>query len=186
MMLSLITLAWLAAGQGLPRWELSAAAAMGTPSVLPHGAGVGAALEVARRTGPVFVSGRLGWELASAANADWIIDHHQLVAALGVGLQRALGVGRVWAQIGAGASGLYEELSRHQRQRIDAAGVASGSRRSFALGPYGFAELGVAVRVRGPLGAFLAAGPALVRTEVEGAALWRAGPAARLGVVCEF
>jgi hypothetical protein len=186
MVVSLMALVLASAGEELPRWELSAAASTETPSVLPHGVGVGASLEVARRAGPLFFSGRLGWALASAANADWVIDHHQLVAALGVGLQRALGVGRVWVQAGAGASGLYEVLGRHQRQRIDAAGVPNGFQTSFSLGPYGFAEVGVAVRVKGPFGAFLAGGPALLRTEVEGAALWRAGASARLGMVCEF
>jgi hypothetical protein len=148
--------------------------------------GVGAQAELARRSGPVFLSARLGWAQVSAANESWVIDHHQLTAALGLGLLRSAGVGRVWAQAGAGACGLYEVLSRHQRERIDAAGVPSGATTSWAAGPYAFAELGVALQVRGPLGVLVAAGPELLRTTVDGAALWRTGAAARLGVMLDF
>ena len=58
--------------------------------------------------------------------------------------------------------------------------------RSVSVGPYGFAELGVGVAIRAALSAFLAAGPVVTRTVVGGAALWRAGGAARLGVAYDF
>jgi hypothetical protein len=153
-----------------PRWEVSASALVGTPAVLVPGVALGATAEVQRRLGstPVFLSARLGWMAASAANQSWTIDHHQPMGAVGLGLTGALGAGRFWAQAGGGASGVYERLGRHQRLRIDAAGVPGGVETSWALGPCFFGELGVAVRLRGAVGGLLAGGPTVVRTEVDG------------------
>ena len=174
--------------QAAGRWEVSAAAATATPLVLPQGLSLGATIELRRRlaAGPYFVSARAGWTAASAANVAWIIDHQQLVAALGAGAAARVGAGHLWAQAGGGAAGLYEVLSRHQRERVDAAGVPGGSESAFALGPYAFAEAGVGVEMRGRVSGFIAAGPALSRSTVAGSARWRLGGFARLGVACEF
>jgi hypothetical protein len=169
-------------------WQVNAGAAVGTPAALTSGFGLGATAEVQRRLrwAPLFVAGRLGWMEATAANQSWVIDHHQLMLAASAGAMADIGAGRIWAQAGGGAGGLYERLSRHQRERIDAAGVPGGVETSFTLGPYAFAEIGVALRLRGAAGGFLAAGPTLVRTSVEGRALWRWGGGARLGVAYDF
>ncbi len=171
-----------------PRWQVNAAASSGTPPVLPDGLSFGAAVEGQRRlsTFPGFLSARIVWSRASAANDAWIIDHHQFVAALGVGVAARLGVGRVWAQAGAGTSGLYEVLSRHQRLRIEVAQVSGGVETTFSAGPYAFAELGVALLMRGHVSGFLAGGPTLARTVVTGDVLTRLGGAVRLGVAYGF
>jgi hypothetical protein len=170
------------------RWAISASASTATPFVLPAGLSLGATAELLRRLGPgpVFLAARTGWTAASAANVAWIIDHHQFVAAVGAGLAARVGAGRLWAQAGGGAAALYEMLSRHQRDRVEAAGVPGGTESSFTLGPYGFAEVGVAVDMRGGVSGFLAAGPALTHTRVDGGALWRLGGFARVGVACAF
>ena len=171
-----------------PRWQLSASAATATPMVLPRGLALGAAAEAQRRLnrGPLFLSARAGWTAASAANVEWIIDHHQLVAALGMGTLAQLGAGTVWAQAGGGIASVYEVLSRHQLERIQMAGVPGGTERSLSVGPYGFAELGVAVKMRGPVSGFLALGPAVSRARVDGSAVVRWGGFARAGVACDF
>ena len=175
-----------AGGGAPPRWEVSAAVSSGTPAVLP-GLSLGVTGEVERRisTLPLFVSARLQWTSASAANESWIIDHQQFVAAIGGGVAATLGAGRVWAQAGGGASGLYEVLSRPQLQRIQNAGVSGGTETSFSLGPTAFAEVGVAVRMR-LVNAFVAGGPTAARTLVDGSGRWRAGGATRLGISYDF
>lgn len=177
-----------ASGDVEPRWELSASTSTGTPPVLSQGLALGAMAEIERRARglPLFLSARLGWSRASAANQSWIIEHDQLLAAAGVGVGAGLGAGRIWAQAGGGASGLYEVLSRHQRQRIDSAGVRGGVKTALSLGIYGYAEIGVAVRLRGAVSGLLAAGPTLARTTVDRDPLWRLGAAARLGVALAF
>jgi hypothetical protein len=171
-----------------PRWELSAAALGGTPAVLVPSVALGATAELHRRLGatPLFIGARLGWMVAEAANESWTIEHHQPLAAVGLGVAGSLGAGRLWAEAGGGASGLYERLGRHQHLRIDAAGVPGSVQSSFAVGPYTFAEIGVGVRLRGAVSGVLAAGPTLVRTRVDGHPLWRAGAGARLGVAYDF
>jgi hypothetical protein len=171
-----------------PRWDLSVSAAAGTPAVLATGMSLGATGEVQRRLGarPLFASLRLGWTEASAANPSWTIDHHQFLLAGGVGAATTVGAGRLWAQIGAGATGLYELLGRQQRQRIEAAGVPGGVETSFTLGLEGFGELGVAVALRGGACGLLALGPTLSRTSVADGVRWRPGVGARLGVAYDF
>jgi hypothetical protein len=171
-----------------PRWQLSVSAATATPMVLPKGLALGAALETQRRlsAAPLFLSARAAWTAASAANVEWIIDHNQLMAALGFGTLAQLGAGQVWAQAGAGIAGVYEVLSRHQLERIQMAGVPGGSETSLSFGPYGFAEVGVAVKMRGPVSGFLAGGPAVTRAQVAGNGVVRWGGFARVGVACEF
>lgn len=175
-------------GESRPRWELSAAVLTGSPAVLDSGVALGAQAEVQRHlaTRPFFGSLRLGWALASAANPSWIIDHHQLQAALGVGATKMLGAGRLWLQGGGGVGGVYEVLSRHQIERISAAGVPGGRESSLSLGPQLFAEAGLSVQLRGSARGMLALGPWLFRTDVDGAALTRAGLFARLGVAYEL
>jgi hypothetical protein len=169
-----------------PLWQVSGSAATATPAVLPQGLTLGATAEGARRLGRGFVSARLGWSAASAANEAWIIDHHQFVAAIGLGASATLGAGHLWAQAGGGLHVLYEILSRHQRQRIEAAGVPGATETAVSLGPHAFAEFGLGVQMRGTVMGFLAAGPTVCRTRVDGAALWRVGGAARLGVAYDF
>jgi hypothetical protein len=173
---------------GGPRWEVNASAVAGTPAALAQGVSLGAQAEMQRRLGgsPFFASTRLGWTEASAANQSWTIDHHQFLLAAGVGATTTLGAGRLWAQAGGGATGLYELLGRQQRQRIDAAGVPGGVERSFTLGLHAFGELGVAVAMRGAASAFLSLGPTLSRITVDDSPRWRAGLGARLGVAYDF
>jgi hypothetical protein len=171
-----------------PAWEVSASAAASTPAALAEGVSLGATAELQRRLpwGPLFLSTRLGWTEASSANQSWTIDHHQFLIAAGAGATTTLGAGRLWAQAGAGASAIYELLGRQQRQRIDAAGVPGGVETSFTLGLHAFAELGVAVRLRGAASGFLCGGPTLSRVSVDGSPLWRVGLGARLGVAYDF
>jgi hypothetical protein len=168
-------------------WEVSGSAATGTPAVL-DGLSLGATAEATRGIGArgAFFSARLGWTAASAANTSWIIDHHQFIAAVGAGISATLGAGRVWAQAGGGTTVLYEILSRHQRGRIEAANVPGAVETSLSLGPHAFAELGLAVRMRGRVSGFLAAGPTVCRAGDEGALRWRPGVSARLGVAYDF
>ena len=97
-----------------------------------------------------------------------------------------LGAGRVWIEAGGGAEALYEILSRHQLERIQSAGVPGGTESTLAVGPYAFAEAGIGLRLRDPVRGFLAAGPTVTRTNVDGGALWRAGGLARIGVAYDF
>jgi hypothetical protein len=186
----LVAVALMTAGTAFasPRsWGISGSAATGTPPVL-DGVSLGATAEATRGIGGrgAFLSARLGWTAASAANTSWIIDHHQFVAAVGAGWSATLGAGRVWAQAGGGTSALYEILSRHQSARIEAANVPGATETSLSLGPHAFAELGLALRMRGSVSGFLAAGPTVCRASVEGATLWRFGASARLGVAYDF
>jgi hypothetical protein len=171
-----------------PRWEVSASALVGTPAVLVPGVALGVTAEVHRRLGstPIFLSARLGWMAASAANQSWTLDHHEPSGAVGAGVSGALGAAHLWVQAGGGASAVYERLGRHQRQRIDAAGVPGGLQTSLALGPCFFGEVGVDLQLRGALRGLLAGGPTLVRTRVDGHPLWRAGAGARVGLAYDF
>ena len=169
-----------------PQWQLSLAVATGRPAVLP-GLATGVTAEADwRLSTPLFLFARAGWTTASAANVEWVIDHQQFTAVAGVGLSTALGVGRLFAQAGAGASGLYETLSRHQRQRIEAAGVPGGVETSFTVGAMAAAEGGVAISLLHGVSALFAGGPAATQTDVNGKRTWRVGGAARLGVAYDF
>jgi hypothetical protein len=178
------------AGAGVPEagWRVSAAAVTGTPPVLPDGLSLGAMAEAQRRARarPLFFSARLEWTEASAASEAWIIDHHQFIGALAVGASVVIGAGRLWVQAGGGASVLREILSRHQRLRIDAAGVPGGAVRSLTVGPYGFADLGISILLRGSVSGFVAGGPTFARTTVDGGAHLRAGGSGRLGMAYDF
>jgi hypothetical protein len=173
--------------QSRPRWEVSAAVSTGTPAVLP-GLAVGGMAEGERwiRSRPVFVCARIGWTADSAANDAWVIDHNQFVLAAGFGVSATLGAGRVWAELGGGAVGVYEVLSRHQLARIEAAGVPAGTETSFALGPYGFGDLGIGLRMWGRIRGFVAGGPSLSRVALTTGPLWRVGAEARLGFAYDF
>jgi hypothetical protein len=169
------------------RFEASLSITSGTPSVLPGLAtGVTAALDRRLRGGPLFVSGRLQWTDASAANEAWIIDHHQFFGAAAVGLTTSFGAGRLWAEVGGGGALLYEVLSRHQIERIQAAGVPGGTESSLAFGPAAFGEVGIALELRRPVRAVIAGGPTLARTDVAGSALWRLGGQGRVGIAYDF
>ena len=173
----------------LPRskWEVSASAVSGRAPVLP-GLALGATAEARRRVrlSPFFVSARLRGTASSAANESWLIEHQQFSGALGVGADRALGAGRIWAQLGGGASVLSEVLSRHQLTRIESAGVPGGQEHSLSVGPMGFLEVGVTLQMRGNVSAVFAGGPTLSRNKVDGTASWRVGCDGRIGVAYEF
>jgi hypothetical protein len=171
-----------------PRWNVNASVLTGsTASGLP-GLALGAAAEARRHVGrgPLFGSLRLGWALASGANPNWLIDHHQVEVAAGAGASSTLGAGTFWAQGGAGVGGVYEVLRRHQVERILTAGVPGGEESSLSLGPTFFGEIGVAVQLRGGVSGFLALGPWLFRTTVNGAAVVHGGAFARLGVAYDL
>jgi hypothetical protein len=171
-----------------PRWEVSVAVVSGTPAVLP-GLAIGAAGEVARRLGhgPWFVSGQLAVAAASGANQSWTIDHRQMTLGLGLGIETELGVGKLWAEAGGGLLGLEEVLGRHQIERIQMADLGGGTETSVGLGPLGFAEVGVALRLRGALRARISGGPVVSRIDLTaGGASWRLGAASKLGIGYEF
>lgn len=170
-----------------PPWQVTLSVLSGTPAVLP-GLTVGGALEVSRqvRSGPWFVAGQLGLSSASAANASSAIDHRQLIVAVGLGVGARLGVGRLWAEAGAGALGIEETLTSHQQERIQMAGLPGGTQTSFVLGPYGFGEAGIGVVVRGALGARLSAGPIASRVALAGGNAWRFGAVAKVGFSYDF
>jgi hypothetical protein len=173
---------------GPPRWGVSVAVVSGTPAVLP-GLAIGAAGEVARRLGrgPWFVSGQLAVASASGANPSWTIDHRQMALALGLGVETELGAGKLWAEAGGGLLGLEEVLGRHQLERIQMAELGGGTETSFGLGPLGFAEVGVALRLRGALRARISGGPVVSRIDrASGDASWRLGAASKLGIGYEF
>jgi hypothetical protein len=182
-----IFLTALVAGAEPPLADVTISVVSATPAVLP-GMALGAAVDADHRLprGPIFVAARLEWTQASGANEVWIIDHNQFTAAAAIGVAATVGAGRLWAEAGAGASGLHELLSNHQLARIQAAGVPGGTESSFTVGPYGFAEAGIGLRLRDPVRAFIAAGPTLTRTIVDGGALWRVGGQARFGVGYDF
>jgi len=170
-----------------PRWELSAAAQTATPVALDQGLALGATIELRHALpSPFFYSGRLSWALASAANESWLIDHHQLQAAGALGAQRALGEGRLFAQLGAGASGVYEVLSRHQIQRIEAAGVPGAQETSWSWGPELFAELGMTLHLRAGLSGLIGVGPCVTWSRVDGVTQGRVGGFARLGAAYDL
>ena len=152
------------------------------------GLALGATSEIRRRMrlSPLFVSARLQGTASSAANESWLIEHQQFSGALGLGVDRSLGAGRIWAQLGGGACVLSEVLSRHQLTRIESAGVPGGQERSLSVGPMGFAEVGVTLRMRGNVSAVFAGGPTLSRNTVDGSASWRVGGDGRIGVAYEF
>ena len=170
-----------------PLWRLHIAVCSAQPEVLP-GLAVGASAEVARRFTniPAFVFARLGWNTASAANVGWAIDQDHYEAAVGAGLLTTLGVGRLFAELGAGASGLYESLSRHQRQRIEAANVSGAVKTAFAMGPFAFADFGVLIQMMGGWHTLLALGPQISRIALNGSERWRSGMSSRLGVAYDF
>jgi hypothetical protein len=168
-------------------WNVSAAVATATPAVLP-GVSVGAMTDMRRRLGhgPLFLNLRGCWMAASAANETWIIDHNQFELAAGIGVQRSMGAGRIWAAAGGGALILHEVLSRHQLQRIQMSGVPGGTESSTSLGPYAFTEVGVSLRLRGQVSGFISGGPEVSRTDLVSGPSWRFGAAARIGVVYDF
>ncbi len=168
------------------RSQVCAAVLTASPGALPDGVSVGAIVEGRRQWGPWFVSLRLGWSQLAAANVAWVIEHQQVVVALGGGVEKIIGAGRIWAQAGAGATGIYETLMHHQNQRIDAAGVPGGTLTSFTVGPLAFAEVGLTLKLRGSVGALLAAGPALSRIQIDTGAAWRLGAMARMGLTLAF
>ncbi|MBS2029746.1 MAG: hypothetical protein JST54_17735 [Deltaproteobacteria bacterium] len=171
-----------------PRWELSAAAQTSTPLALDQGLALGATAEVRRTLGlsPFFASGRLGWALASAANESWLIDHHQLQLAAAIGAQRTLGSAQLFAQLGAGGAGVYEVLSRHQIQRIQAAGVPGGRQTSWSWGPELFGEIGLTLHLRAGIRGLIAVGPCATWARVDGATEDRLGGFARLGAAYDL
>jgi len=174
--------------EAAPRlFEVNASVSSGTPAVLPGLAtGVTAELQRRRAGGPLFVAARLQWTSASGATESWVIDHDELVAAAGVGVTATLGAGRVWAEVGAGAEGLREVLSRQELQRMQAGGVPGSTESSFTVGPYGFGELGAALTLRGCFRGFVAAGPTVMRMTVDGSGVLRWGALARVGLAYDF
>jgi hypothetical protein len=176
-----------APGAAARRTEVDLSVASGTPAVLP-GIALGVAAEAQRLLPrrPLFVAARLQWTDASGANESWVIDHQHFVAAGALGAAATAGVARLWAEVGGGALGLREVLSRHELQRIQSADVPNGTESSFTVGPYAFAEAGVGLTLRGWFRGFVAGGPTLARTNVAGGALWRFGGQGRVGVSYEF
>jgi hypothetical protein len=168
-------------------WNVSGAVATATPVILP-GVSVGAMTDVRRRLGhgPLFLSLRGSWTAASAANETWIIDHNQFELAAGIGVQRSMGAGRIWAAAGGGALVLHEVLSRHQLQRIQMAGVPGGTDSSTSWGPTAYTEVGVSLRLRGPVSGFIGGGPEVSRADLVDGPVWRFGAAARIGVNFDF
>jgi hypothetical protein len=169
------------------RTDVSLSVASGTPAVLP-GLALGVAAEAQRSLPrrPLFVAARLQWTDASGANESWDIDHQQFVAAAPTAPAATVGVARLWAEVGGGAQGVRELLSRHELQRIQAADVPNGTESSFTVGPYAFGEAGVGLTLRGWFRGFVAAGPTLARTDVQGTAFWRFGAQGRVGVSYDF
>lgn len=177
-----------APGGRAARWEASAAVVSETPAVLP-GLAVGAAGELSRHLGrgPWFVSTQLAVTSASGATASFTIDHRQMKVALGVGAESEVGVGKLWIQAGGGLLGLEEVLGRHQLERIQMADLGGGTVSSFGLGPLGFAEVGVALRIRDDVRVRLCGGVAVSRIELAGAASsWRLGGTSKLGIAYAF
>jgi hypothetical protein len=158
-----------------PRWLLAGAVTSATPAALADGLSLGLLGDVQRQLGPrAFVSARLGWTAATAANRAWVIDHDQFVGALGGGWAVTHGAGRVWVQLGAGAVAVYEHLSPNQ--------AFAPNQSSFAVGPYGFAEFGVALTLRGGWRGLVALGPVASLVSVNDTERFRFGGAARVGV----
>jgi hypothetical protein len=168
-------------------FEVNASVSGGTAAVLPGVAlGVTAELQRRRAANPLFVAARLQWTASSGATESWVINHDQFVAAVGAGLTTTVGAGRVWAEVGGGASGLREVLNRQELQRMQAAGVTGSTESSFTVGPYGFGELGAGLTLRGWFRGLVAAGPTVTWTTVDGSGLVRWGALARVGLAYDF
>jgi hypothetical protein len=162
-----------------PRWLLAAAVTTATPAALEDGLSLGVVGDVQRQVARrAFLSARFGWTSASSANRTWVIDHDQFVAAVGGGLAATRGAGRVWAQLGAGAIGLYERLGSNP--------AVAPRESSFGLGPHAFGELGVALTLRGGWRGLVAGGPNVGLLKVNDQARVRLGAAVRVGVAYGF
>lgn len=170
-----------------PRWQVALAVVSGTPAVLP-GLAIGGAGELSRRlgAGPWFACGQLSLSSASGANESWTIDHRQLALAVGLGAATNVGVGRLWAEVGGGLLGLEEILGRHQIERIQIDGIGGGTVTSYALGPLGFAEVGISIEMRAALHARLSGGPVASRLDLAGGTTWRLGATTKLGIAYDF
>jgi hypothetical protein len=172
-----------------PPTEATLSVASGTAPVLP-GLAIGVTAEVQRRLRstrlPVFVAARLQWTEASAANENWMIEHHQFVAAAAAGLAGSFGAGRIWAEAGGGAAGLYEVLTRQGIERLQMDGLPGITESTFSVGPYAFGEVGVGLVLRGRVRAIVAGGPTVALTNVDGSSTWRVGGLGRLGVAYDF
>lgn len=170
-----------AVSDGAGLW-LGGAAWAAMPAAL-DGLGVGAHLEVRRAAvGPLFASARLDLFVAAEANAFWELEHRHGGLSLGLGAWMDAGAGWVWAQVGAGALGLWEVARRHQHERLTALGVEGAVKDAWGLGPHLFLEVGLAVRFHGGWAAMLAGGPTYTRQRVMGEARGRLGAQAGLGV----
>jgi hypothetical protein len=165
--------------------EASLSIVSGTPPVL-SGLATGVAVEGQRHLAgrPLFLGGRLQWTDSSGANELWIIDHQQFIAAASIGVAASTGVARLWLQLGGGAAAVREVLTRHPGDQ--GPGIAGGSESAFTVGPYAFGEGGAGLVLRGWVRAFMAAGPTVARTTVDGGGRWRVGALGRLGVAYDF
>jgi hypothetical protein len=178
-----------AAPPASPPTEVTLSVASGTAPVLP-GLAVGVTAEVRRRLYrthlPLFVAARLQWTEASGANENWMIDHHQFVAAAATGLAGDFGPGRLWAEAGVGAAGVYEVLTRQGSERLMMDGFPTGNSTTFTVGPYAFGEVGAGLVLRGRVRAIVAGGPTVALTNVGGSGTWSVGGLGRLGVAYDF
>jgi hypothetical protein len=66
------------------------------------------------------------------------------------------------------------------------AGVPGATASAFTVGPYAFGELGAGLILRGCFRGFVAGGPTVMRTNVDGSGFWRLGALARVGVAYDF
>jgi hypothetical protein len=171
-----------------PQWQARLSVDTVTPVALP-GLAIGGSADLSRQLffGPLFAAVQASLTAASAANESWIIDHRQLVLAVALGARTRFGAGTVWGEAGAGALGIQEILSRHQLERIQMGNVGAGAQTSFASGPYAFAEVGVAVHIRGSVSAGVSAGPTVSRIMLSGDGHpWHFGVCTHLSVSYDF
>lgn len=185
---SALLLASAGAAAEEPRWLASGGLWTASPLALESGLVVGASLRGQRRLldGPLFAGVRASVGLTSEGNKAWVLEHRHGLLAAGVGAERTLGAGRVWAELGGGGLVVYELARRHQSERLVDLGLPGVVRESWSLGPSAFLELGVAVRFAGNWSATVAGGPTFTRQLVSGVARGVWGTQAAMGVEYAF
>lgn len=187
LLLLVLCIAPRAARADAPSWELGAGLWSTSSVAFPKGFAAGGLLEGRRHLpGPFFASLRTAAASSAEANRHWEFIHRYVILEGAAGVQWRLGAARVWAQAGAGAMLVQEEVRRHQFQRLEAIGLNARTREGWSLGPRLHGEAGVALSLRGEWYALFGGGPVHTMQRVGGETRGHLGWSSRLGVSHAF